>query len=76
MLRLYEKNWPGRRAGDFEETMVYDAEAAPLPRRSLRGGAPHGAADDTNFEYGLNCIPDNIDRQIADGKKGARSRKG
>jgi hypothetical protein len=70
LQRLYEKN----RAldggpGDFEETMVYDADAAPLLTRSRAEGHRIGAADDTNFEYGLNCILDNIDRQIAEGKK-------
>ncbi len=77
LQRLYEKN----RAldggpGDFEETMVYDADAAPLRTRVTREGHRIGAADDTNFEYGLNCILDNIDRQIAEGKKASRSRKG
>ncbi len=77
LQRLYEKN----RAldggpGDFEETMVYDADAAPLLTRVTREGHRIGAADDTNFEYGLNCILDNIDRQIAEGKKASRSRKG
>jgi hypothetical protein len=56
--------------------MVYDADAAPLLTKVTREGHRIGAADDTNFEYGLNCILDNIDRQIAEGKKASRSRKG
>ena len=51
------------------------AEAAPLLTQVTREGHRIGAADDTNFEYGLNCILDNIDRQIAAGKRAARSRK-
>ncbi len=77
LQRLYEKNRAANNGpGDFEETMVYDAEAAPLLAQVSREGHRIGAADDTNFEYGLTCILDNVERQIAEGKKAAKSRKG
>ncbi len=76
LQRLYEKNRAsGGGPGDFEETMVYDAEAAPLLAKATREGHRIGAADDANFEYGLVCILDNVDRQITEGRKGAKARK-
>lgn len=77
LQRLYEKNRAsGGGPGDFGETMVYDAEAAPLLTQVTREGHRIGAADDPNFEYGLNCILDNVERQITEGRKSVKSRKG
>ena len=76
LQRLYEKNRAsGGGPGDFEETMVYDTEAAPLLAQATREGHRIGAADDANFEYGLGCILDSVERQIADGRTGAKARK-
>jgi AcrR family transcriptional regulator len=77
LQRLYEKNRAANDGpGDFEETMVYDAEAAPLLTKATSEGHRIGAADDANFEYGLGCILDNVERQIAESRKGGKARKG
>ena len=55
----------GRRGpGDFEETMVVDAETAPLLAQATAKGHRIGAADDINFDYGLECILDHAERLI------------
>ncbi|HEU4360510.1 MAG TPA: TetR family transcriptional regulator [Mycobacterium sp.] len=76
LRRLYEKN---RAAGDdgpgdFEKALVIDPATAPLLAQVTRAGHRIGAADDTNFEYGLDCILDRADRLITEGKKPARRR--
>jgi AcrR family transcriptional regulator len=52
---------PHRRSG----TSVIDPETMPLIARLTEKGHRIGAADDINFEYGLNCILDHADRLIA-----------
>ena len=72
LQRLYEKNRSiGNGPGDFEETMTIDAEAAPLLAQVTAEGHRIGAADDTNFEYGLQCILDHTEQLITEGKKAA-----
>jgi AcrR family transcriptional regulator len=65
LQRLYDKNRSNDGAGDFEETMVIDPETAPLLARLSREGHRIGAADDFNFDYGLECILDHAERLMA-----------
>lgn len=63
--RLYEKNQlsdNGSRA--LEETVAIDPETTPLLAQVTDEGHRIGAADDTNFEYGLDCILDHASRLI------------
>lgn len=76
LQRLYEKNRSANEGpGDFEETMVIDAEATPLLARVTREGHRIGAADDVNFEFGLDCILDHAERLIEQGAQPSRSAK-
>jgi AcrR family transcriptional regulator len=72
LQRLYDKNRAGDGAGDFEETMVVDAETAPLLAQATAKGHRIGAADDFNFDYGLECILDHAERLIESSKKKPR----
>lgn len=63
--RLYEKNRATDNGpGDFEETLVIDAEVTPLLAEVTDEAHRIGAADDHNFEYGLQCILDHADQLI------------
>ena len=65
LQRLYEKNRATDGGpGDFEETMVIDPETTPLLAQVSQEGHRIGAADETNFEYGLECILDHAERLI------------
>ncbi|MDX1884796.1 TetR/AcrR family transcriptional regulator [Mycolicibacterium sp. 120270] len=75
LQRLYDKNRASDGAGDFEETMVIDPETTPLLARVRREGHRIGAADDFNFEYGLECILDHAERLIETSKKKPAARK-
>ena len=44
--------------------MVIDAEATPLLAQVTEKGHRIGAADDDNFEFGLDCILDHAERLI------------
>jgi AcrR family transcriptional regulator len=68
LQRLYDKNRSNDGAGDFEETMVVDAETAPLLAQATAKGHRIGAADDFNFEYGLECLLDHAERLIESAK--------
>lgn len=73
--RLYEKNRANDNApGDFEEAMVIDPETTPLLAQVTSEGHRIGAADEQNFEYGLQCILDHAARLIAD-KPGKKTRR-
>jgi AcrR family transcriptional regulator len=76
LRRLYEKNRASEDngPGDFEEALVIDPETAPLLAQVTREGHRIGAADDTNFEYGLDCILDHAGRLIEESKKPVRRR--
>jgi hypothetical protein len=52
-----------------------DPATAPLMAKLAAKGHRLGAADEKNFEYGLNCILDHADRLIEERQKGARARK-
>jgi AcrR family transcriptional regulator len=66
LRRLYQKNReaPNGGPGDFAEAMVIDPETTPLLAQVTTEGHRIGAADDANFEYGLDCILDRASRLI------------
>jgi AcrR family transcriptional regulator len=74
LQRLYEKNQSsdlGQRA--IEDAVAIDPEKTPLLAQVSRIGHRIGAPDETNFEYGLNCILDHASRLIDEGSKTAKS---
>jgi AcrR family transcriptional regulator len=75
--RLQEKNQAtedGRRT--IEDAMVIDADATPLLAQMTAKGHHIGAADDDNFQYGLDCILDRARVLIEHGSKSTvRQRK-
>jgi AcrR family transcriptional regulator len=75
--RLQEKNQAtehGTRT--IEDAMVIDAETTPLLAQMTTKGHHIGAADDNNFEYGLDCILDHASALVEHGSKStARQRK-
>ena len=73
LQRLYDKNRANDgRPGDFEETMVIDPETTPLLAQVRREGHRIGAADDANFDYGLECVLDHAERLIEDVEAASR----
>ena len=75
LQRLREKNRAAAEDGpsDFDEGMVIDAETAPLLARVTEKGHRIAAADENNFEYGLECILDHAERLINTAKTPAKS---
>ena len=76
--RLYEKNQSaesGSRA--IEDAVAIDPGTTPLITQVTGQGHRIGAPDETNFEYGLNCILDHASRLIDEGfdAKSAPSRQ-
>ncbi|MEE6137809.1 TetR family transcriptional regulator [Mycobacterium sp. 050128] len=74
LQRLYEKNQSsdvGPRA--IEDAVAIDPEKTPLLAQVSRIGHRIGAPDETNFEYGLNCILDHASRLIDEGSTAAKS---
>src|SRR5271170_4343934 len=72
--RLYEKN----QSADSESRAIDDAVAidpgtTPLIAQVSGKGHRIGAPDETNFEYGLNCILDHAGRLIDEGSKAAKA---
>ncbi len=68
--RLQEKTSElddGERAG--YEPRALDPKTTPLIAKLAAKGHRLGAADETNFEYGLNCILDHASRLIEAGQK-------
>lgn len=73
LQRLYEKNRTlGEDAHGIEDAMVADTASTPLIARVSAEGHRIGAADERNFEYGLECILDHAARLIAEGKKATK----
>lgn len=71
LQRLYDKNRSADGGpGDFEETMVIDAETTPLLAQVSTQSHRIGASDDKNFEYSLECILEHAARLIEDAKAG------
>ena len=76
LQRLYDKNRSNDGGpGDFEETMVIDAETTPLLAQVSAEGHRIGASDDKNFEYGLDCILEHAARLIDAAKPRRTPRK-
>jgi len=53
--------------------MTIDPESTPLLAQVTAKGHHIGAADDKNFEFGLECILDHANRLIEGGGKPAKS---
>ena len=71
--RLQEKT---RELDDGEhvvEPRAIDPKTAPLIAKLAAKGHRLAAADEKNFEYGLNCILDHANRLIEEGSKAARA---
>ncbi|MEO3757045.1 TetR family transcriptional regulator [Mycobacterium sp. B14F4] len=67
--RLREKNRAVNEGpSDLEETMSIDADSTPLVALVTEKGHHIGAADDKNFEFGLECILDHAGRLIETNK--------
>ena len=77
LQRLYDKNRAADDGpGDFEETMVdRRGDRRRCLLRSTAKGHRIGAADDNNFDFGLECILDHADRLIETTKKPSPPRK-
>jgi AcrR family transcriptional regulator len=74
LQRLRDKNRAADEGpSDIEETMTIDAETTPLLAQMTAKGHHIGAADEKNFEFGLECILDHAGRLIESGKKPAKT---
>ncbi len=79
LQRLREKNRAADEGpSDIDEAMAIDSESTPLLALVTEKGHHLGAADENNFEFGLECILDHADRLIdasndEPGKKAAKS---
>jgi AcrR family transcriptional regulator len=75
--RLHEKNQTGENgARTIEDAIIIDPETAPLLAQMTAKGHHIGMADDSNFEYGLDCILDHAGRLIEQRSQSAgRQRK-
>jgi hypothetical protein len=70
LQRLREKNRASDEGpSDIEETMTIDPESTPLLAQVTAKGHHIGAADEQNFEFGLECILDHASRLIDEGGK-------
>jgi AcrR family transcriptional regulator len=70
LQRLYEKNQtPDSDRLSFEDTLATDSDTTPLIAQVTGKGHRIGAPDETNFEYGLNCILDHAAQLIEKGSK-------
>jgi AcrR family transcriptional regulator len=68
--RLYEKNVAANEdAHQLEDAIIGTAESTPLLARVSAEGHRIGAADERNFEFGLECILDHASKLIEEGKK-------
>jgi len=78
LQRLRDKNRAADAEGpsDLEETMTIDPDSTPLLAQVTAKGHHIGAADDKNFEFGLECILDHASRLIdGDGKRPTKTAK-
>ncbi|OBB37495.1 TetR family transcriptional regulator [Mycobacterium sp. 852002-51961_SCH5331710] len=67
--RLREKNRAANEGpSDLEESMSIDADSTPLLALVTEKGHHIGAADDKNFEFGLDCILDRASSLIEENK--------
>ncbi|BBY90764.1 TetR family transcriptional regulator [Mycobacterium gallinarum] len=75
LQRLREKNRAADDGpADLDEAMAIDSESTPLLALVTEKGHHLGAADEKNFEFGLECILDHAGRLIDEAKKPARKR--
>jgi AcrR family transcriptional regulator len=74
--RLHQKNQASENgARTIEDAMVIDPESTPLLAQMTAKGHHIGAADETNFEYGLECILDHAARMIEQGAKSSPAQR-
>jgi AcrR family transcriptional regulator len=71
LARLQEKTRELDNDEHFVEPRAIDPKATPLIAKLAAKGHRLAAADETNFEYGLNCILDHANRLIEEGPKSA-----
>jgi AcrR family transcriptional regulator len=72
--RLYEKNQSAESdSRAIEDAVAIDPGTTPLIAQVSGQGHRIGAPDETNFEYGLNCILDHAGRLIDESSKAAQS---
>ena len=74
LQRLYEKNQSsdsGPRT--IEDAVGVDLQGTPLLAQVTGKGHRIGAPDETNFEYGLECILDHAERLIDEGSTSSKS---
>jgi AcrR family transcriptional regulator len=70
LQRLRQKNQAADEGpSDIEETMTIDPEITPLLAEVTAKGHHIGAADEKNFEFGVECILDHASRLIGEGGK-------
>src|SRR6478736_518740 len=70
LQRLRDKNRAADEGpSDIEETMTIDPETTPLLAQVTARGHHIGAADEKNFEFGLECILDHANRLIDEADK-------
>lgn len=75
LQRLREKNEAANEGPrDLEDTMNIDPETTPLLAAVTQKGHHIGAADERNFEYGLECILDHAERLIEQNKAKTKKR--
>jgi AcrR family transcriptional regulator len=73
LRRLREKNVAlDEGPGDIEDSMAIDPDTAPLLATVTQKGHHLSAADDRNFEFGLECILDHAGRLLTHNKPAAR----
>jgi AcrR family transcriptional regulator len=74
--RLYEKNVAADEdAHPLEDAIIGTVESTPLLARVSSEGHRIGAADERNFEFGLECILDHAAALIEEGKTPAAAAK-
>jgi AcrR family transcriptional regulator len=64
LYRLHEKNQADNEPRAIEDAVAIDPGTTPLIARVTGQGHRIGAPDETNFEYGLDCILDHAGRLI------------
>lgn len=76
LQRLFEKNQSAESGSrSIEDAVGIDPQTTPLIAQVTGKGHRIGAPDETNFEYGLDCILDHAGRLIEEGRKAPRPRK-
>jgi AcrR family transcriptional regulator len=77
LQRLYEKNQtPDSGPRSIEDAMAIDPQTTPLIAQVTGKGHRIGAPDETNFEYGLDCILDHAGQLIEKGSRAGKSAAG